>query len=94
MNDTFNNLVIYNGYPLSVVIAVVIHSFILGFLIWLQSNTSIDSLELVQPTIIRALIIDENPQVRNERILERERLERIEQESIAREEQQLSLIHI
>ena len=88
MNDTFNNLVIYNGYPLSVVIAVVIHSFILGFLIWLQSNTSIDSLELVQPTIIRALIIDENPQVRNERILERERLERIEQESIAREEQQ------
>ena len=88
MNNTFNNLVIYNGYPLSVVIAVVIHSFILGFLIWLQSNTSIDSLELVQPTIIRALIIDENPQVRNERILERERLERIEQESIAREEQQ------
>ncbi len=88
MNDTFNNLVIYNGYPLSVVIAVVIHSFILGFLIWLQSNTSIDSLELVQPTIIRALIIDENPQVRNERILERERLERVEQERIAREEQQ------
>ena len=88
MNDVFNNLVIYNGYPLSVVIAVVIHSFILAFLIWLQSNPSIDSFELVQPTIIRALVIDENPQVRNERILERERLERVEQERVVREEQQ------
>jgi colicin import membrane protein len=91
MNNTFDNLVIYNGYPLSVVVAVVFHSFILVFLIWLQSNASMDSLELVQPTIIRALIIDENPQVRNERIQERQRLEQIEQERIVREEQQRQL---
>ena len=50
-----------------------------------------DSLELVQPTIIRALIIDENPQVRNERIQQRQRLEQIEQERIVREEQQRQL---
>jgi len=91
MNNTFNNLVIYNGYPLSVVVAVAFHSFMLAFLIWLQSNASMDSLELVQPTIIKALIIDENPQVRNERILERQRLERIEQERIIGEEQQRQL---
>ena len=91
MDNTFNNLVIYNGYPLSVVVAVAFHSFILVFLIWLQSNASMDSLELVQPTIIRALIIDENPQVRNERIQERQRLEQIEQERIVREEQQRQL---
>ena len=91
MNNTFNNLVIYNGYPLSVVVAVAFHSFILVFLIWLQSNASMDSLELEQPTIIRALIIDENPQVRNERIQERQRLEQIEQERIVREEQQRQL---
>lgn len=91
MNNTFNNLVIYNGYPLSVVVAVAFHSFMLVFLIWLQSNASMDSLELVQPTIIKALIIDENPQVRNERILERQRLERIEQERIVGEEQQRQL---
>ena len=91
MNKTFNNLVIYNGYPLSVVVAVAFHSFMLAFLIWLQSNASMDSLELVQPTIIKALIIDENPQVRNERILERQRLERIEQERIIGEEQQRQL---
>jgi len=88
MNNAFNNLVIYNGYPLSVVVAVAFHSFILAFLIWVQSSTNIDSLELVQPTIIKALFIDENPQVRNERILERQRLERIEQERIAREQEQ------
>ena len=91
MNNTFNNLVIYNGYPLSVVVAVAFHSFILVFLSWLQSNASMDSLELVQPTIIKALIIDENPQVRNERIQERQRLEQIEQERIVREEQQRQL---
>ena len=91
MNNTFNNLVIYNGYPLSIVVAVAFHSFILVFLIWLQSNASMDSLELVQPTIIKALIIDENPQVRNERIQERQRLEQIEQERIVREEEQRQL---
>lgn len=88
MNNAFNNLVIYNGYPLSVVVAVTFHSFILAVLIWLQSSTNIDSLELVQPTIIKALFIDENPQVRNQQILERQRLERIEQERIAREDEQ------
>ncbi|MDD9895743.1 MAG: hypothetical protein OXU24_08160, partial [Gammaproteobacteria bacterium] len=88
MNTAFNNLVIYNGYPLSVVVAVAFHSFILAFLIWVQSSSNIDSLELVQPTIIKALFIDENPQVRNERILERQRLERVEQQRIAREEEQ------
>lgn len=88
MNTAFNNLVIYNGYPLSVVVAVAFHSFILAFLIWVQSSSNIDSLELVQPTIIKALFIDENPQVRNERILERQRLERVEQQRIVREEEQ------
>ena len=88
MNNTFNNLIIYNGYPLSVVVAVVFHTLILSFLIWLQSNNSLDSLELVQPTIIKALFIDENPQVTNQRNQERQRLERIDRERIEREQEQ------
>tara|TARA_B100001765_G_C19389179_1_gene287049 strand:- start:55 stop:765 length:711 start_codon:yes stop_codon:yes gene_type:complete len=48
-----------------------------------------DSFELVQPTIVKALFIDENPQVRNQQILERQRVERIEQQRILREEEQL-----
>ena len=88
MNNAFNNLIIYNGYPLSVVVAVVFHILILSFLIWLQSNNSLDSLELVQPTIIKALFIDENPQVTNQRNQERQRLERIDRERIEREQEQ------
>ena len=88
MNNAFNNLIIYNGYPLSVVVAVVFHILILSFLIWLQSNNSLDRLELVQPTIIKALFIDENPQVTNQRNQERQRLERIDRERIEREQEQ------
>ena len=88
MNNAFNNLIIYNFYPLKVVVAVVIHILILSFLIWLQSNNSLDSLELVQPTIIKALFIDENPQVTNQRNQERQRLERIDRERIEREQEQ------
>ena len=80
MNSFYHNLIIYNGYPLSVTIAVSFHSLILVFLIWLQSNANEQSLELVQPTIIKALFIDENPQVRNQRVIEQQRMARLKEE--------------
>ncbi len=89
MNNVFNNLVIYNGYPISIAAAVAFHIMILVLLVWVQSNNRMDSFELVQPTIVKALFIDENPQVRNQQILERQRVERIEQQRISREEEQL-----
>ena len=89
MNNVFNNLVIYNGYPISIAAAVAFHIMILVLLVWVQSNNRMDSFELVQPTIMKALFIDENPQVRNQQILERQRVERIEQQRILREEEQL-----
>ncbi len=88
MNNVFNNLVIYNGYPISIAAAVAFHIMILVLLVWVQSNNRMDSFELVQPTIVKALFIDENPQVRNQQILERQRVERIEQQRILREEEQ------
>ena len=80
MNSFYHSLIIYNGYPLSVTIAVSFHSLLLVFLIWLQSNANEQSLELVQPTIIKALFIDENPQVRNQRVMEQQRIARMQQE--------------
>ena len=80
MNSFYHNLIIYNGYPLSVIIAVSFHSLLLAFLIWLQSNANEQSLELVQPTIIKALFIDENPQVRNQRVMEQQRIARMQVE--------------
>ena len=88
MNNVFNNLVIYNGYPISIAAAVAFHVMILVLLVWVQSNNRMDSFELVQPTIVKALFIDENPQVRNQQMLERQRVERIEQQRILREEEQ------
>ena len=88
MNSVFNNLIIYNGYPVSIVVAIIFHIIIVVVVVWVQSNNRMDSLELVQPTIVKALFIDENPQVRNQELLERQRLERIEQQRIAREEEQ------
>ena len=88
MNNVFNNLVIYNGYPISIAAAVAFHVMILVLLVWVQSNNRMDSFELKQPTIVKALFIDENPQVRNQQILERQRVERIDQQRILREEEQ------
>ena len=80
MNSFYHSLIIYNGYPLSVTVAVSFHSLLLVFLIWLQSNANEQSLELVQPTIIKALFIDENPQVRNQRVMEQQRIARMQLE--------------
>jgi colicin import membrane protein len=86
MKDTFNNVVIYNGYPLSVVVAVTFHSVILALLLYLQSTKSPEALELVQPTVVKALLIQENPQVANER----KRLERQQQQQRRTREREIA----
>ena len=86
MKDTFNNVVIYNGYPLSVVVAVTFHSVILALLLYLQSSKSPEALELVQPTVVKALLIQENPQVANERKrLERRQQQRVQEREVAQQ---------
>ena len=93
MNTPLNNLVIYNGYPLSIVIALVSHIMIFLTLLYLQSESEAQSLELVQPTVIKALFIDENRQLRNQQLREQRRVEQVEQqrqeaERLEREAQQ------
>ncbi|NQV70030.1 MAG: cell envelope integrity protein TolA [Pseudohongiella sp.] len=82
------NFIIYNGYPLSFVIALTLHILLLAAVLYFQFNSRTEVLELVQPTVIKALFIDENPQLRNERALERQRIERRDQQQIAREREQ------
>ena len=81
MKESFNNIVIYNGYPLSVVVAVTFHSAILALLLYLQSSKSPEALELIQPMVVKALLVNENPQLANER----KRLERQQQQQRTRE---------
>ena len=88
MNNTFNNLIIYNGYPLSIVLALVFHILIFVTLIYLQSTSEAQSLELVQPTIIKALFIDENPQVRNQQLREQRRQQELTDQRRREEQRQ------
>lgn len=80
MNKAFNNLVIFNGYPLAIVVAVSLHVLLLLTLVMLQSGNRVEAMELVQPTVVKALFIDENPQVRNQRIIEQQRIQRAEEQ--------------
>ncbi len=86
MNTPLNNLVIYNGYPLSIVVALVIHIMIFLTLLYLQSASEAQSLELVQPTVIKALFIDENPQLRNQQLREQRRVEQRRRQEQQRQE--------
>lgn len=85
MSSTFNNIVIYNGYPLSVVVAVGIHITLLVSLLYLQADNNVETIDFNQPTIIKSLFIDENPQVTNQKNVERRRLERIEEQRVERQ---------
>lgn len=86
MSRTFNNIIIYNGYPLSVVVAVGIHITLLVSLLYLQVDNNVETIDFNQPTIIKSLFIDENPQVTNQKNVERRRLERIEDQRIERQQ--------
>ncbi|HBJ88385.1 MAG: hypothetical protein CMQ07_01930 [Gammaproteobacteria bacterium] len=88
MNNTFNNLIIYNGYPLSIVLALTSHILIFVTLIYLQSTSETRTLELVQPTIIKALFIDENPQVRNQQLREQRRQQEVTDQRRREEQRQ------
>jgi len=87
MSNSLDNIVIYNGYPLSVIVAVSFHGLLLGALLYLQSNHSPEAMELIQPTVVKALLVDVNPQVVNQQNAERQRLERIEQQRVTREQE-------
>jgi len=85
MKNSFNNLIIYNGYPLSVVIAVTFHVGVLLSLLYLQVDSKAETMEIVPAAVIKSLFIDENPQVVNQRNAERRRVETLEQQKAARE---------
>ncbi len=85
MQSPLNQIIIYNGYPLSVVVAVTLHCFIFAVLLFMQNNNRVEALDLVQPTIIKALFIDENPQVVNARNIERQRIQRQRDQELQRQ---------
>lgn len=79
----------FNGYPFSVMLALLIHGLIIGSLLILQRVDS-EVLDIVRPPAVKALLVEENPQARNQQVQqqrsEQQRQEQVRQEQ-ARQEQ-------
>lgn len=85
MHSAFRYLIGFNGYPFSAVAAVALHCLVLGFIVYWNTASDSNEFELVQPTIIKSLFIDENPQTR-ERLERRQR--QLQQEAEQRRQQE------
>jgi len=59
----------FNGYPFSVLLAVLMHGLILGSLFLFQRADS-EVLDVIRPPVVKALLVEENPQARNDRVLQ------------------------
>lgn len=92
-------MTVFNGYPLSVVLAVLLHGSVLAALFYFQQADT-EVIDIVRPPSVKALLVNENPQARNEQALqqrqaqqqreqraERERQERQRQEAAQAEQQ-------
>lgn len=79
----------FNGYPFSVMLALLIHGLILGSLLILQRADS-EVLDVIRPPAVKALLVQENPQARNEQMqqqrTEQQRQERQRQEQVRQEQ--------
>lgn len=88
MNPGFRYLIGFNGYPFSAVLAVVFHCLVLAFILYWNGISSSSEFDLVQPTVIKALFIDENPQLRERQRLERQQVVRQQEEEQRRQQEQ------
>ncbi len=81
-------MIAYNGYPVSIFFAITLHALVLVGLIYLQMVREPEVMDIVRPTLVKALMVDENPQLKNERLLEQQRLVRLDDQRKARDEEQ------
>lgn len=77
----------FNGYPISVFLAVLLHGAVLGTLLLFQQAES-EVLDVVRPPAVKALLVAENPQARNERVQQQNLQQQREREQQERDRQQ------
>lgn len=87
-------MTVFNGYPLSVVLAILLHGSVLAALFYFQQADT-EVIDIVRAPAVKALLVNENPQARNERVLqqrqaqqERQDRQRQEAEQAERERQE------
>jgi colicin import membrane protein len=77
-------MIAFNGYPISVLVALLLHGLILAGILYMERASSQQVTELVRPPAVRALLVEENPQVCNERVQQQQQ----QQQEAARQRQQ------
>ncbi|OFE11526.1 hypothetical protein PHACT_13370 [Pseudohongiella acticola] len=77
----------FNGYPISVFLAVLLHGVVLGTLLLFQQAES-EVLDVIRPPSVKALLVSENPQARNERQQQQSLQQQREREQQERAQQQ------
>lgn len=77
----------FNGYPISVFLAVLLHGAVLGTLLLFQQAES-EVLDVLRPPAVKALLVAENPQARNERAQQQTLQQQREREQQDRARQQ------
>ena len=88
MNSGFRFLIGFNGYPFSALLAMLFHALALAFILYWNGVSSSSEFELIQPTVIKALFIDENPQLRERQRLEQQRVVRQPEQEQEQQRQQ------
>jgi len=78
---------VFNGYPLSIVLAVLLHGSVLAALFYFQQADT-EVIDIVRPPAVKALLVNENPQARNERVLQQRQAQQQRQERQRQEEAQ------
>ena len=87
MNSGFRFLIGFNGYPFSALLAMLFHALALAFILYWNGVSSSSEFELIQPTVIKALFIDENPQLRERQRLEQQRVVRQREQEQQRQQE-------
>lgn len=72
----------FNGYPLSILLALLLHGSVIGALLFFQ-RAETQVIEIVQPPSVKANLVGENPQARNQQIQEQKQAQRIQDQRAA-----------
>jgi colicin import membrane protein len=67
----------FNGYPVSIFFAVLFHSLIIGFVLYFE-RAETEVLDVIRPPVVKAILVNENPQARNEQVEQQREIQRVQ----------------
>jgi len=77
---------VFNGYPISVVLAVLLHGSVLAALLYFQ-RADTEVIDIVRPPSVKALLVNENPQARNQQVQQQRQVQQEREQRAERERQ-------